>query len=272
MDDLCTRMKSLFDDDCIESEANKQLKPLNFKCILIQDEDSLDAMTEKIFSETAKGKSVNVDFEGVDLCRHGKICLGQFHISESDLVYVVDFIAFDPFEAADGKLKEILESEDILKIFYDPRNDADALANLHNVHMNNALCLQVCEVAYRKFNLKLRANFVMGLQKAMDEYVEGLGFVGKQTMLQIKKKGKRLFAPEFGGSYEVFVERPLAKELLAYSAVDVFFMDNLKKTLHDSLPSRIRDLVKKVSEQRLVEHKKEGYSPYGRERARSPKF
>jgi exonuclease 3'-5' domain-containing protein 1 len=263
-------MKSLLDDS--ESEANKQLEPLNFKCAFIQNEKSLDAMTEKILSETRKNeKCLNVDFEGVDLCRHGQICLGQFHLSGSDIVYVVDFIAFDPFKAANGKLKQILESKTILKVFYDPRNDSDALANLHNVQMNNVLCLQVAEVAHRKYKRNIPARFVKGLQKTMEEYMSNLGMAKKFTMLEIKAKGKNLFAPELGGSYQVFVNRPLAKELLTYSAVDVYFMDHLRMYLYESLPSRVKTSVKNVSEERLFEHKKAGYTAHGREKAVSPR-
>jgi exonuclease 3'-5' domain-containing protein 1 len=269
MEDLCSQLEDLL----IKSKANKLLEPLNFKCMFVNNEDMLNRMTDKILLE-AKNDSfaLNVDFEGVNLSRDGRICLGQFHISGSSLVYVVDFVDLDPLKAADGKLTKILESGQIQKIFFDPRNDSDALANLHNVHMKNVLCLQVSEVAFRKFNRRLKTNFVFGLQRTMDEHILTLDSPRKNVLMKIKAKGKQLFCPEFGGSYQVFVDRPLSDDLLAYSAVDVFFMDQLKNMLYDSLGVNIQVKVRRISEERLNEHKNPGYQPKGREKAICPSF
>ncbi len=41
---------------------------------------------------------------------------------------------------------------------------------------------------------------------------------------RIKEHGKRLFAPELGGSYDVWVQRPLAPALAEYAAADVLHL------------------------------------------------
>ena len=44
---------------------------------------------------------------------------------------------------------------------------------------------------------------------------------------QNRERGKRLFAPEHGGSYEAFRVRPLSQEMIDYCVVDVAYMPNL---------------------------------------------
>jgi hypothetical protein len=52
---------------------------------------------------------------------------------------------------------------------------------------------------------------------------------GKRQWIEGKGKGKRLFAPELGGSYEVFNVRPLAEEIAIYCTQDAKFMPKLWK-------------------------------------------
>ncbi len=51
----------------------------------------------------------------------------------------------------------------------------------------------------------------------------------RNRVLAIKERGKRLFAPEHGGSYEAFRVRPLSQEVIDYCVVDVAYMPNLYK-------------------------------------------
>jgi hypothetical protein len=49
----------------------------------------------------------------------------------------------------------------------------------------------------------------------------------KRQWIEGKGKSKRLFAPELGGSYEVFNERPLPEEIALYCTQDVKLMPKL---------------------------------------------
>ncbi|ELR05427.1 hypothetical protein GMDG_01722 [Pseudogymnoascus destructans 20631-21] len=49
----------------------------------------------------------------------------------------------------------------------------------------------------------------------------------KRQWIAEKSKGKRLFAPELGGSYEVFNKRPLQQEMALYCTQDMKLMPKL---------------------------------------------
>lgn len=53
-------------------------------------------------------------------------------------------------------------------------------------------------------------GFIHGLKKAIEQNLPH-----SSSVVQLKAKGLRLFAPELGGRYEVFEERPLAPEILS---------------------------------------------------------
>ena len=67
-----------------------------------------------------------------------------------------------------------------------------------------------------------------------------------------KEAGKRLFAPELGGSFAVFEVRPLAPALVKYCAYDVKYFELLDNTLFGSLDSVWQQWVLFES-QRLVD-------------------
>ena len=50
----------------------------------------------------------------------------------------------------DGGLKDIIESEEILKLAYDVRMDSDALFHQHDVVLKNVLDLQLLDIAIRR--------------------------------------------------------------------------------------------------------------------------
>lgn len=239
---------------------------LGFCYHLIDTEDKLNFMLGKIANDSI----INIDFEGIDLCKTGKVCLAQVHASNSDTVFLVDFITMNPFTAANGKFKHLMESEAICKVFFDPRNDIDAIANQFDINVKNVLCLQLAEVATRR-SKGLRVNYVTGLRKAMDEYVH-LPYNLKLELMKIKGAGIKLFAPEEGGSYEVFEKRPMQAEILNYAAVDVYYFDQLREKLYVNLKQHMKDKVDILSKERLVEYMKPGYTAKGKSKAFAPRM
>lgn len=243
---------------------------LGLTCIYVETEEQVKTMLSEIAPQLAQTPILNVDFEGIDLCKSGQVCLGQFHVSMQKLVYVVDFCSMNPFtvEASGYSLKSILESKKILKVWFDPRNDIDAIANQFNVHPTDALCLQIAEVATRK-QQGLQTRLVCGLKKTLETYLV-LPPASKRAVLGIKEAGLALFAPERGGTYEVFRTRPIRGEILLYSAVDVFYFDQLRQRLYSPLTQSLKANVDSYSERRMVEHQKPGYVAKGRHMAISP--
>ena len=57
-----------------------------------------------------------MDFEGVDLCRDGELCIVQLAPLGGDTV-LVDICALGERAFGEGRLRELFESEDVLKVY-----------------------------------------------------------------------------------------------------------------------------------------------------------
>jgi exonuclease 3'-5' domain-containing protein 1 len=236
---------------------------IELKCVLVNDSSLLLHMIQDL----EKCETINVDFEGIDLCKTGTVCIGQFHVKGAKVVYILDFVQIkNPFDEHNGRLKTIMESNEYTKVFFDPRNDSDAIIHQYGVTMQNVLCLQLCEVASRRQN-NLRVKFIIGLKKAMETHLKSSA---KDEIVEIKKAGLILFEPEHGGTYEVFRTRPLSDDILRYCVVDVYFFDDLYSILYERLLPKRKEWVKLKSNERILECKQPDYLPKSPSKAFAP--
>jgi len=156
-----------------------------------------------------------------------------------------------------------------LQIIYDVRSDADALYNLFQVDMKNTYDLQLLEVAARRAS-KLRVKFISGLGKTIEQYL-----APPAEWKRIKEEGTALFAPDRGGAYEIFEQRPLDPRILLYCAQDVSLLFDLEAILENRIrgsPERWHDRVVFASSQRVNESHSRFFSGRGPHRAIAPVF
>jgi hypothetical protein len=176
-----------------------------------------------------------VDFEGVKLCRSGELCLAQFTIGNDPCsVYVVDVYklgkgAFQVTSPRNTSLHSVLEDQQVRKIWFDPRNDVDALAHQFSIRPQGIFDLQLAEVAERRMRC-LGVRYVQGLFKSLNN-CNTLSDEHKQFAGKIDQLGKNMFEPEYGGNYEVFRMRPIHPIILVYAAHDVRYMLMLYESL-----------------------------------------
>ncbi|KAF1968792.1 hypothetical protein BU23DRAFT_583015 [Bimuria novae-zelandiae CBS 107.79] len=160
----------------------------------------------------AKPPSIYVDIEGVRLLRKGSISILQLYVLPNDHTYLVDVHQLQDiaFITTGKKLhkcpKAILKSEDITKVFFDLRNDSDAL--FYHIQISLA---RVDDI--RLMELATRVNFDASMTTAE-----------KRIWAAKKENGLKMFLPEKGGQYEVFNDRPLADEIIRYCVQDVRFL------------------------------------------------
>ncbi|KAK0930971.1 hypothetical protein LTR29_016547 [Friedmanniomyces endolithicus] len=164
-----------------------------------------------------------VDLEGNNLSRNGTLSLVTILLEPERDVYLVDVTTLgrDAFTTAgaDGRtLKSVLESEDVVKVYFDIRNDSDALFGLYEIrgrwHRGPAVD-------------------GAGLEEFQQEECQWIGqvtipFVERRRWQVVKDNGKHLFDPQQGGSYAVFDQRPLSKDIKEYCIQDVTFMPHLR--------------------------------------------
>jgi exonuclease 3'-5' domain-containing protein 1 len=155
------------------------------------------------------------------------------------------------------------------QLFYDVRNDADALWNLYGVGVANTYDLQLLEVAVRRSS-GMPVRLVTGLAKTIETYLSP-----PLEWQRVKEVGSRLFRPELGGSYEVFEKRPLDPRILQYAAQDVLLLFQLETTLESRIGRWGVNWIGRVvfaSTRRVAESKSTFYDGKGRHRAQAPDF
>ena len=173
--------------------------------------------------------SLYIDLEGNNLSRKGTLSLVTILVEPRHTVHLVDVTGLGKlaFHTAgpDGKtLKHILESQEIVKVFFDIRNDSDALFGLFDIRVKGIEDIQLMELASRGF----QKRHVNGLAKCI-ERDSNLPFAVRREWRASKERGHKLFDPNLGGGYAVFDERPLSAEIQKYCVQDVIHMPALRE-------------------------------------------
>ncbi|KAJ5471920.1 exonuclease [Penicillium diatomitis] len=86
-----------------------------------------------------------------------------------------------------------------------------------------------------------------------------------------KDGGRKLFAPEYGGSYEVFITRPLSAEIMQYCAQDVQLLPGLWHEYYQRMTPRWERKVEEEMENRIELSHSETFNGKGKHMALAPK-
>jgi exonuclease 3'-5' domain-containing protein 1 len=165
-------------------------------------------------------------------------------------------------------LKDILEDPDIPKVFFDVRNDSDALFAHYGIALQSVEDVQLMESATRR-DMYLRKH-LSGLAKYMEKNIT-VGNLRRYTAwLDNKIAGEKLFKAEHGGSYEVFNKRPLPEDIIAYCAGDVQCLPELRNKFWGTRSQEWRDLVREETKRRVASTHMPDYRPYGKDKALAP--
>jgi len=194
---------------------------------IIDTISSLHTVIDQIIDLPTDPPSLYLDLEGIRLGREGSISLISILATPQNAVYIVDIhqlqqSAFSTTSTKGESLRGMLESMNIPKVFFDIRNDSDALFSHYQIRVNGVIDLQLLELASRTYS----RDFISGLAKCIQNDSIAFSTV-KTNWLNIKERGSQLFDPKKGGCYEVFNERPLKAELVQYCAYDLAMSSHL---------------------------------------------
>lgn len=218
-----------------------------------------------------------IDLEGVGLSRHGSVSILTLLVdtqTPNRKVYLIDVHtlaakAFNTSGVQQKTLKDILQDKMIPKVFFDVRNDSDALFAHYGVALQGVQDVQLMESATRKTTASRK--FVKGLSKCTEENVVMADYGGHlASWKQAKEKGERLFKPEGGGTYEVFNRRPIPQDIVSYCVGDVQYLPELRNKFWRGRDRQWEDLIREVSMKRVSLSQEPAYQPYGQNRAVSP--
>ncbi|KAK3207272.1 hypothetical protein GRF29_103g400267 [Pseudopithomyces chartarum] len=121
-------------------------------------------------------------------------------------------------------LPAILQSEEIPKVFFDVRNDADVLFSLYDIKLGGVHDLQLMELATRHTSTP-RTHLHSLLTCILTTLP--LPPLQKTHLRSLKSTALLIFAPSLGGSYEALHRRPLSPTLERYCVQDVVHMPAL---------------------------------------------
>jgi exonuclease 3'-5' domain-containing protein 1 len=196
---------------------------------LVNSTSTLICLLDSLADLTTDPPSLYIDLEGIKLSRSGSVSLIGLYVAPQSKSYIVDvhILGRDVFSTTNNAgctLKSILESRTIPKVFFDIRNDSDALYSHYQISVNGIIDLQLLELALRQGS----KNYVAGLAKCIEKD-SPVPDATKRSWRYMKDTVGRLYDPKRGGSYEVFNERPIRQEILQYCAQDVMLLPTLWK-------------------------------------------
>lgn len=239
---------------------------------LIDTEQGVYALIQEIEASSLDHPFLFLDLEGVSLGRHGTISILQVLVPPSRTVRLLDVhvlsnLVFSTKGNTSISLKYILESTKYPKVFFDLRNDSDALYAHYGVQLRCVIDVQLLEFGTRP----RPGGFLKGLAKSITED-SGLNHQQIRGWQASKTLGHDMFDPKKGGSYEVFNHRPLDKAIEEYCARDVLLLPVLLQACASRLKGRgqLAQAIQSEAEQRVVLSQRSGFNGRGQHMAVGP--
>ncbi|KAI1263241.1 ribonuclease H-like domain-containing protein [Xylariaceae sp. FL1019] len=240
---------------------------------LVSTTRGIAILIDLLYNLPTSPPSLHLDLEGVNLSRDGTVSIVQIYDRTKNTTYLVDVYTLgkDAFNTRGNHsrktLKSILESPSVPKVFFDVRRDSDALFAHFEVKLQGIHDLQLMELAS---NHPRPRSYVRGLAACIENHLN-LSPDEKTEFLANKQNGKALFAPEMGGSYEVFNERPLSKAVRSYCIADVHYMARLWDTYDGRrITPDWKEKLEEETKQRVIESQSPNFSSNGKHMARCP--
>ncbi|PGH34141.1 hypothetical protein GX50_03010 [[Emmonsia] crescens] len=240
---------------------------------VIDTSSSLIELIDSLVNLPTNPPSLYIDLEGIKLSREGSISILQLFNHPKEHVNLVDIhllgeTAFTT-TGTDGKsLKSILECTATPKVFFDVRNDSNALFFHFGIRLQGVEDIQLMESASRHGPLS-KKKFVSGLARCI-EIDAPVSPAVKRLWKENKDKGLRLFAPERGGSYEVFNVRPMPQGIIEYCVQDITFLPLLRTLYWSKLSPEWKVKVDATTKERVRVSQTLTYQPHTRDKTLSP--
>ena len=240
------------------------------KVTIVDSEPSVVALIDCLNHLPTQPPSLYLDVEGVNLSRHGSISILQLFVLPKNHVFLIDVFvlqekAFGTPNPSGTSLRSILESALVPKVFFDVRNDSDALFAHFHISMQGIQDVQLLENATRGHSKERLA----GLARCIDKDAR-LTPKASAAWKATKQKGHSLFAPEHGGSYDVFNARPMLQDIVDYCTQDVVYLPLLRKVYSRKISTAWMKKVQDETCDRIRVSQTALYEPHGKNKSLSP--
>uniref|UniRef100_A0A8D8ZLK3 Exonuclease 3'-5' domain-containing protein 1 n=1 Tax=Cacopsylla melanoneura TaxID=428564 RepID=A0A8D8ZLK3_9HEMI len=218
----------------------------NFKTKVLQNSKVITNIKESsaVIDELMKSDLVTFDCEGINPGIKGQITL--FSIGQlSGQVYLFDLVTC-PDIVSSGGLSKLLESENVVKVIHDCRNDSILLFEQFGITLRNVFDTQAAHAVLQfqetgKPVYKVRHVSLKTLAELVDS---PLGSPLKEELRLVYKKDPRYWA-----------RRPLTRDMIVYAASDLAcLLPRLYVTLNNQIKPEYGPLLVELSEEQVYMH------------------
>ncbi|XP_073134121.1 uncharacterized protein [Henckelia pumila] len=154
---------------------------------------------------------IGFDCEGVDLCRHGTLCIMQ--LAFSDAIYLVD--AIEGGETLVNACKPALESSYVTKVIHDCKRDSEALFFQFGIKLNNVVDTQIAYSLIKEQEEQKRVP---------DDYISFVGLLADPSYCGISYDEKEEVRVLLRQDPNFWTYRPLSEQMVRAAADDVRFL------------------------------------------------
>ncbi|XP_074145423.1 piRNA biogenesis protein EXD1 isoform X2 [Sminthopsis crassicaudata] len=179
-----------------------------------------------------KQSVLSVAAEGVNLCRHGKLCWLQ--VATSSRVYLFDIFLLGS-RAFNNGLQMVLEDRKILKVIHDCRWLSDCLSHQYGIVLSNVFDTQVADVL--QFSMETGGFLPHCISTLQESLIRHLKMTPKCVSFLDDKQKMVQENPE------IWFMRPLPPSLLKVLALETMYLLPLRLLLLDEMMSDLTTLV-----------------------------
>jgi exonuclease 3'-5' domain-containing protein 1 len=201
------------------------------------------------------------DQEGNEMCRYGTMSYVQITFAHINTTFILDCYLgqklFDKTGPTGLSLRHVLEDPDIPKLYFDVRNDSDAVFAFFKVRLQGVIDLQIMEIACRG-PMNYCGN-IRSLQHCIEKHLQMDGDEFNQW--KIAKLAGKGFCRTHG--WATFDIRPLPTILAKYAAQDTKYMPHLYNVYREKMKNcpELCALVKRESQHRANSSQDPEYDP-----------
>ncbi|XP_055603168.1 uncharacterized protein LOC129751593 [Uranotaenia lowii] len=202
-------------------------------------------ITANILKSAASGDGQSVlsfDCEGINLGIRGKITLIQLGTTDGE-AFIFD-ITVCPEMVTQGGIKEVLESEKVIKVIHDCRNDSVNLFNQFSIQLRNVFDTQSAH-AVLQFQDQGKQVY-----KVKNVSLNTLCEMYNATVNPMKDQLKNVYRRD----QKFWSRRPLTRDMLLYAAGDVLILINKQLFLNmaTSIKPEYRELLGELCTEQIL--------------------
>jgi len=204
-----------------ESRESIKYRTLQVSRVIVNVKESLQIVEDIMRA----GQPIGLDGEGVNLGPKGKLTLVQIS-TMSGQVNIFD-VQTNPNLMTQGGLHKLIESETIVKVVHDCRNDSAALYHQHDITIKNVFDTQA---AHAVLQLQETGKPVY---KVKNVSLNALCELYNAPVNPMKDQVKNIYRRD----QKFWARRPLSRDMICYAAADVLA---LVPTIYTSMASEIK--------------------------------